>query len=67
MSQAMMNMWISFFALALMFISAGTAIFSRAKLKGWLQKVVLTFSFLCLLVSGWIVFLIVIIGPTAAM
>ncbi|GAE25092.1 hypothetical protein JCM9140_1062 [Halalkalibacter wakoensis JCM 9140] len=67
MSQAMMNMWISFIALALMFVSAGTAIFSRAKLKGWLQKVVLVFSFVCLLVAGWIVFLIVIIGPTASL
>ncbi|KHF40349.1 DUF2768 domain-containing protein [Halalkalibacter okhensis] len=67
MSQAMMNMWISFFALALMFVSAGTAIFSRAKLKGWLQKLVLAFSFICLLISGWIVFLIVIVGPTATL
>jgi len=67
LSQALMNMWISFFALALMFISAGTAIFSREKLKGWLQKTVLAFSFVCLLISGIIVFLIVIGGPTATM
>jgi cbb3-type cytochrome oxidase subunit 1 len=66
-SQAMMNMWISFFALALMFVSAGTAIFSREKLKGWVQKLVLAFSFVCLIVSGCIVFLIVIGGPTATM
>ncbi|TWI58845.1 DUF2768 domain-containing protein [Halalkalibacter nanhaiisediminis] len=67
MSQALLNMWISFFALALMFVSAGAAIFSREKLKGWIQKIVLAFSFVCLLVSGVIVFLIVIGGPTATM
>lgn len=67
MSQAMLNMWISFFALALMFISAGTALFSRTKLKGVLKGVVLTFSFICLMVSGLIVFIIVIGGPTATM
>ncbi len=66
-SQAMMNMWISFFALALMFVSAGTAIFSREKLRGWVQKTVLFFSFMCLLVSGIIVFLIVVGGPTATL
>lgn len=66
-SQGLMNMWISFIALALMFVSAGAAIFSREKLKGWIQKVVLTFSFICLLVSGIIVLLIVVGGPTAEM
>lgn len=65
MSQAMFNMWVSFFALALMFVSAGTAIFSREKLSGWIQKVVLSFSFICLVVAGIIVFLIVLGGPTA--
>ncbi|ARK30297.1 DUF2768 domain-containing protein [Halalkalibacter krulwichiae] len=65
MSQAMMNMWISFFAMALMFVSVIATIFSREKLKGWIQKVVLVFSFVCLVVSGIIVFLIVLGGPTA--
>ncbi|WP_370621772.1 DUF2768 family protein [Bacillus sp. JCM 19034] len=48
-----------------MFVSAGTAIFSREKLSGWVQKVVLSFSFICLVVAGIIVFIIVIGGPTA--
>ncbi|WP_100407200.1 DUF2768 domain-containing protein [Bacillus solitudinis] len=67
MSQAMLNMWISFIALALMFVSAGAAIFSRTKLKGIIQKIVLTISFVCLMVAGIIVFLIVIGGPTASL
>ncbi|BAB05362.1 DUF2768 domain-containing protein [Halalkalibacterium halodurans] len=65
MSDAMMNMWISFIGLFLMFVSVVTAIVSREKLSGFLQKVVLVFSFLCLVVSGLIVFYIVIGGPTS--
>ncbi len=67
MSEGLMNMWISFIALALMFISAGATIFSREKLKGWTQKVVLFFSFICIVISGIIVFLIVVGGPTTKM
>ena len=67
MSDALMNMWISFIAIILMFISAGAAVFSREKLKGWLQKTVLTFSFICLFIAGIIVFLIVVGGPTATL
>ncbi|KMK76452.1 DUF2768 domain-containing protein [Alkalihalobacillus pseudalcaliphilus] len=65
MSQAMLNMYVSFFAMILMFISVVTALVSRTKLKGFIQKVVLTFSFICLCVSGLIVFIIVFGGPTA--
>lgn len=67
MSDAMMNMWISFVAIFLMFISAGIAVLSREKLKGWIRNVALTFSFVCLCVAGIIVFLIVIGGPTATL
>ncbi|WP_017728045.1 DUF2768 domain-containing protein [Halalkalibacterium ligniniphilum] len=67
MSDPLMNMWISFIGLFLMFISVVTAIFSREKLKGVVQKIVLTFSFLCLVVSGLIVAYIVLGGPTASL
>ncbi|MBU8907232.1 DUF2768 domain-containing protein [Desertibacillus haloalkaliphilus] len=65
MSQAMLNMWISFGAMFLMFVSVVTAIFSREKLNGILQMVVLSFSFVCLVISGLIVVIIVLGGPTA--
>ncbi|WP_059103543.1 DUF2768 domain-containing protein [Shouchella shacheensis] len=65
MSEAMLNMYISFFGLILMFVSAGTAVLARTKLGGIIQKVVLSFSFLCLVVSGFIVLYIVVGGPTA--
>ncbi|KYG29056.1 hypothetical protein AZF04_20340 [Alkalihalobacillus trypoxylicola] len=58
-------MYISFFAMFLMFVSVLTALFSRTKLKGFWQKLVLTISFICLCVAGLIVFVIVIGGPTA--
>ncbi|SPU21738.1 Protein of uncharacterised function (DUF2768) [Niallia circulans] len=48
-----------------MFISAGTALLARTKLSGFFSKVVLTFSFCCLLVSGIIVAYIVLGGPTS--
>lgn len=65
MSQAMLHMYISFAGMILMFISAGLALFSRTKLRGIFQKVVLSISFLCLMVSGLIVFYIVVGGPTS--
>ncbi|WP_078391180.1 DUF2768 domain-containing protein [Shouchella patagoniensis] len=65
MSTAMLNMYISFGGLLLMFISAGTALLARTKLSGIFAKAVLTFSFCCLLVSGIVVFYIVVGGPTS--
>ncbi|TSB46903.1 DUF2768 domain-containing protein [Alkalicoccobacillus porphyridii] len=65
MSQAMLHMYISFAGMLLMFVSAALALFSRTKLRGIVQKVVLSFSFICLVVSGLIVFYIVIGGPTS--
>ncbi|WP_078553262.1 DUF2768 domain-containing protein [Bacillus alkalicellulosilyticus] len=66
MSTAMMNMWISFIGLFLMFVSAVTAIYSREKLKGVVRTIGMIVAFVCLVVSGIIVFFIVIGGPTAA-
>ncbi|SDC12587.1 DUF2768 domain-containing protein [Shouchella lonarensis] len=65
MSQAMLNMYISFVGLLLMFISAGTALWARTKLSGLAAKMVLTVSFCCLLIAGVIVFYIVVGGPTS--
>ncbi|MDQ0205907.1 DUF2768 domain-containing protein [Alkalicoccobacillus murimartini] len=65
MSQAMLHMYISFAGMILMFVSAALALFSRTKLKGILQKVILTVSFFCLMVSGLIVMYIVLGGPTS--
>lgn len=66
MSQAMLHMYISFAGMILMFVSAALALFSRTKLKGIIQKLVLSVSFVCLMVSGVIVFYIVAGGPTSS-
>ncbi|MBU9723962.1 DUF2768 domain-containing protein [Bacillus alkalicola] len=61
-----MNMWISFFAMGLMFVSVITTIITKEKLTGILRYLLLTFSFICMMVAGIIIFLIVFAGPTAA-
>nr|WP_090887928.1 DUF2768 domain-containing protein [Evansella caseinilytica] len=60
----LMNMWISFFAMGLMFVSVVVTIFTKEKLTGVLRYLLLTFSFICILVSGFIIFLVVFGGPT---
>nr|WP_245547008.1 DUF2768 domain-containing protein [Evansella cellulosilytica] len=58
------NMWISFFAMGLMFISVIVTIITKEKAKGILRYILLTFSFICLVVAGIIVFFTVFAGPT---
>lgn len=65
MSQALINMYVSFIAMALMFISVIGAYFSRTKLTGFFRGFVLTISFICMVIAGLIVFIIVVGGPTA--
>ncbi|MGO4888129.1 DUF2768 domain-containing protein [Anaerobacillus sp. MEB173] len=63
MSPGMLKMYISFVAMALMFVSVIAAIFGREKLKGFWKNLVLTISFICMVISGLIVFLVVFSGP----
>ncbi|MFB4211344.1 DUF2768 domain-containing protein [Shouchella sp. 1P09AA] len=65
MSLAMLNMYISFAGIILMFVSAGTAFLARTRLSGILSKIVLSFSFICMVVAGLIVAYIVLGGPTS--
>lgn|GEM_PF-353470 len=65
MSQALTNMWVSFIGLFLMFVSVGGVVWGREKLSGIPQKIVFFISFICLVVAGIIVFLIVFGGPTS--
>ncbi|WP_096434857.1 DUF2768 domain-containing protein [Alteribacter populi] len=63
MEDGLTKMWISFFAMGLMFVSVIVTIVSREKLKGWIQKTLLTFSFFCMMIAGLIIFLVVFSGP----
>ncbi|RSL33823.1 DUF2768 domain-containing protein [Salibacterium salarium] len=61
---ALQNMWFAFFGIFLMFVSVGATMLSQ-KLSGFWRIVVLTFSFICLIVAGLIVLIIVVRGPIA--
>lgn len=59
----MTKMWISFIGIALMFLSVIVTIFAREKLSGIIQKMLLSLSFISMIVAGFIVFIIVFSGP----
>lgn len=59
----MMKMWISFVGMALMFVSVIGALIAREKLSGFWRFLVLVISFISMVISGIIVFLIVFSGP----
>ncbi|WP_100398537.1 DUF2768 domain-containing protein [Bacillus sp. FJAT-44742] len=62
---ALDNMWFSFVGLFLMFVSVAFALLAREKLSGIFRFIVLSFSFVCLMIAGLIVFLVVFRGPLA--
>lgn len=64
MSPGLMNMFVTFISMGLMFISAIGSYYAGTKLKGIWRGIVLTISFICLVIAGFIVFLIVVGGPT---
>ncbi|NJP38177.1 DUF2768 domain-containing protein [Bacillus luteus] len=59
----LMKMWVSFIAMGLMFVSVIITIFTKEKLRGVLRYSLLTISFICIIVSGLIVFLVTFSGP----
>lgn len=48
---AMTKMWVSFFAIGLMVVSALLITFARTKTKGWLRVVISMIAFFLLLAS----------------
>ena len=63
MSPGLMKMWISFVAIALMFIAVISIMFSRDKLSGVLKIIVSTIAYLCMITAGLIIFFVVFSGP----
>ncbi|AOM82795.1 DUF2768 domain-containing protein [Salisediminibacterium beveridgei] len=57
------KMWISFISMGLMFLSVVLTIFAKEKLRGILRYSVLTVTFIMIMVSGLIIFLVVATGP----
>jgi len=65
MSEAMMRMYISFFGIFLLFMASILILWARYKLSGWFKGLISTIAYICLIIGGFIIFLIVIGGPTA--
>lgn len=61
---ALESMWVSFFGIFLMFVSAGATIFAQ-KLPSILRFIVLLIAFICLVIGGIIMIVIVFGGPLA--
>lgn len=59
----LLKMWVSFIGMGLMFVSVILTIFTKEKLSGFLRYFFLTISFLCIMISGIILLLVVFTGP----
>ncbi|PLR82642.1 DUF2768 domain-containing protein [Bacillus canaveralius] len=65
MSPALMKMWVSLAAMAFMFISIISIYLSRYKLKGFFRIFTAVVAYLLMIVSGIIILLVVLSGPTS--
>ncbi len=59
----LMKMWVSFIGMALMTVSVIVTVFTKEKLSGFLRYFFLTISFICIIISGIIIVLVVFTGP----
>lgn len=57
------KMWVSFVSMGLMFLSVVLTIFAKEKLSGLLRYSVLSITFVMIMISGVIIFLVVATGP----
>ncbi|AIF43559.1 DUF2768 domain-containing protein [Virgibacillus sp. SK37] len=64
MSQSMLNMYISFAGMLLLFLAIGLIWLSRNKLNGWLSGIISILSYISLLLGSIIILYIVFSGPT---
>ncbi|MEQ6376197.1 DUF2768 domain-containing protein [Bacillaceae bacterium S4-13-58] len=64
MSRAMLNMYISFAGIIFMFLAIGLIMLSRYRLKGVLQVLTTILAYICMILSGLIIFYVVISGPS---
>lgn len=64
MSEGLFKMYVSFVAMVLMFIAVFGTIIAREKLTGIFQKIILSITFICMILAGFLIFLIVINVPT---
>ncbi|SHN19721.1 DUF2768 domain-containing protein [Gracilibacillus kekensis] len=65
MSDALMKMWISFGGMGALILAMVLILLSRYKLKGMISGIVAFVAYICLVVGGLIIFLVVLSGPSA--
>ncbi|WP_316245031.1 DUF2768 domain-containing protein [Gracilibacillus massiliensis] len=58
-------MWISFGGMGALILAMVLILLSRYKLKGIISGIVAFVAYICLVVGGLIIFLVVISGPSA--
>ncbi|MCY7916230.1 DUF2768 domain-containing protein [Bacillus vallismortis] len=64
MSLALMKMWFALGSMGLMFLAVASIYLSRFRLRNrFLKIVVSSFAFMCVLISGMIVVVVVFSGP----
>ncbi|MBH0157471.1 MULTISPECIES: DUF2768 domain-containing protein [Fictibacillus] len=63
MSEGLLKMWVALSAIGLMFVAVFSIMFSRAKLKGIFQTVVSLFAWICMIVAGILIIIVVFSGP----
>ncbi|UTR14623.1 DUF2768 domain-containing protein [Salipaludibacillus sp. LMS25] len=59
----LVKMWVSFIGMGLMFFSVILTIFTKEKLTGMLRYILLTVSFISIIIAGLIMLLVVFTGP----
>lgn len=65
MTLSMFKMYFSFAGMIFLFLAMFLIWLGRYKLKGWIGKIVSFIAFLCLMLGGIIIVLVVFTGPTA--
>jgi hypothetical protein len=65
MSEGLIKMYVTLITMGLMFVAVFGSIFARRKLKGIIKNVVLFISFICLILAGLFIILIVFNVPSA--
>lgn len=63
MTPGLIKMWISFIAMGLLVVSAFSIMISRQKLQGVWRVLLASFAYVCMIVAGIVIVLIVLTGP----
>lgn len=63
MTPGLIKMWVSFFAMILLLVAALVIMISRRKLTGFWKGLSAGFAYICMIIAGFIIILIVFSGP----